>query len=84
MYIQKEKYVHVASNGNISAYQCCYIETFATTSPTFPGRVYLGIRPFFVLKERAIFERVALRWAEFQPANSQKFKYLGHDIEVSN
>ena len=38
----------------------------------------------FVLRERGIFERVALRCAEFQPANSQKFKYLGDDIEVSN
>ena len=28
-----------------------------------------------MLMERGIFERVALRWAEFQPANSQKFKY---------
>ena len=53
-------------------------------SPPPPGRAYPGIRPFFVLRERGIFERVALRWVEFQPANSQKFKYLGDDIEVSN
>lgn len=52
--------------------------------PPPPGRVYLGIKPFFVLRERGIFERVALRWVELQPANSQKFKYLGDDIEVSN
>ena len=36
-----------------------------------------------MLRERGIFERVALRWAEVQPANSQKFKYLGDVIEVS-
>ena len=36
-----------------------------------------------MLRERGIFARVALRWAEFQPANSQKFKYLGDDIEVT-
>ena len=28
-----------------------------------------------MLMERGIFERVARRWVEFQPASSQKFKY---------
>ena len=72
----------MASNGNISAYQCRYFETLATTSPppphSHPGRAYLGIRPFFCAKGEGHFREGG---SAVGGISASQFKYLGDDID---